>query len=138
VARPVTTPHHIVEAGELPQPRGYAHAVVSEGGRIVHLAGMTAQGRDGTIDGSTLVEQFDVAAQNVVHALRAAGAEPRHMVSLVVYTTDFAQYRASRAALGGVWRQRFGGHYPAMAVIGVTELFDAAALVELMAVAVVR
>jgi len=39
-------------------------------------------------------------------------------------------------ALGAVWRQHFGRRYPAMAVIGVTELFDPRALVELVGVAV--
>ena len=37
-----------------------------------------------------------------------------------------------------VWRRRFGRHYPAMGLFGVTELFDAEAKVELMGVAVLN
>jgi enamine deaminase RidA (YjgF/YER057c/UK114 family) len=35
-----------------------------------------------------------------------------------------------------VWRERFGRHYPAMGLFGVTELVDPAAKVELMGIAV--
>ncbi len=38
--------------------------------------------------------------------------------------------------LGTVWRTHFGRRYPAMAVLGVLELFDPSALVELVGVAV--
>jgi enamine deaminase RidA (YjgF/YER057c/UK114 family) len=39
--------------------------------------------------------------------------------------------------LGEVWRRHFGRRYPAMAVVGVDALFDPAARVELMGVAVI-
>jgi enamine deaminase RidA (YjgF/YER057c/UK114 family) len=51
--------------------------------------------------------------------------------------TDLAAYRASMRELGSVWREHFGRRYPAMAVLGVTGLFDPKALVELVAVAVI-
>ena len=38
--------------------------------------------------------------------------------------------------LGSVWRKHFGRRYPAMGLFGVTELFEPAAKVELMGVAV--
>ena len=44
-------PHRIVTPPGLAEPRGYAHAVVAEPGRLVHLGGQTAQGSDGTIRG---------------------------------------------------------------------------------------
>ena len=129
--------HQIVNAVELTEPRGYAHAVVAAPGRLVHLAGQTAQGGDGAIHGDTLVDQFDLAAANLLTALRAAGGEPHHIVSVHVFVTDIAAYRAALKPLGEVWRARFGRYYPAMAVIGVAELFDPAALVELTGVAVI-
>jgi enamine deaminase RidA (YjgF/YER057c/UK114 family) len=139
VDRPVTeTPHEVVTAPELAEPSGFAHAVVAApGGRTVYLGGQTAQGRDGTILGRTIVEQFDVAAGNVVAALHAAGAHPRHLVSLVIYVTDVAGYRAALGELGAVWRRHFGRHYPAVALLGVHALFDGDALVELVGTAVV-
>jgi len=134
----MTTPEHeTVTAAELTPPRGYAHAVVAASGRLVHLGGQTAQGRDGSIQGGTMVEQFDLAAANLLTALRAAGGEPRHLVAMQVFVTDVPAYRASLKRLGEVWRSRFGSRYPAMALIGVSELFDPAALIELTGVAVI-
>jgi enamine deaminase RidA (YjgF/YER057c/UK114 family) len=130
--------NEIVTAPELAAPTGYAHAVVgAPGGRTVHLGGQTALGPDGAIRGTTLVEQFDVAAGNVVAALRAAGGEPEHLVQLLVFVTDVAEYKASLRELGAVWRRRFGRRYPAMGLFGVTALFDEAARVELVGTAVI-
>jgi enamine deaminase RidA (YjgF/YER057c/UK114 family) len=68
----------------------------------------------------------------------AHGGEPDDLVSLVVYTTDMAEYRASLSELGEVWRRRFGRRYPALALVGASALFEPDARVELMGVAVVR
>ena len=122
MARPV-----IVNAPELPEPVGFAHAVVAGGG--VYLGGQTGEG-------ASLVEQFDSAAGKLVTALRAAGGEPDQLVSLVVYTTDIVKYRAFSRELGEAWRRHFGRRYPAMALIGVSALYEPEALVELMGVAV--
>jgi enamine deaminase RidA (YjgF/YER057c/UK114 family) len=118
----------IVNPPELPEPVGYAHAVVAKG--AVYLGGQIG-------DGATVVEQFDSAAGKLLTALHAAGGEPDHLVSLVVYTTQIEEYRASTSELGEVWRRHFGRRYPAMAVVGVEALFDPAARVELMGVAVI-
>jgi enamine deaminase RidA (YjgF/YER057c/UK114 family) len=126
--------HRIVNAPGLAEPVGFAHAVVA--GRTVYLGGQTAQGPDGAIVGDTLVAQFDVAAGNVVTALAAAGGSPQDLVSLVIYTTDMAAYRSSLRELGPVWRKHFGRHYPAVALLGVTTLFDDDAKVELIGTAV--
>src|ERR671911_32120 len=77
--------HRIVTAPRLAEPSGYAHAVVAEPGTLVYLGGQTAQGSDGAIRGSTILEQFDVAAGNVVAALAAAGGRAEHPVLLALY-----------------------------------------------------
>jgi enamine deaminase RidA (YjgF/YER057c/UK114 family) len=117
----------IVNPPELPEPSGFSHAVVS--GKTVYLGGQIGEG-------STVVEQFDGAARNILTALRAAGGEPDDLVWMVVYTTQMKEYRASTSELGEVWRRHFGRRYPAMALVGVAALFDPAAKVELMGVAV--
>jgi enamine deaminase RidA (YjgF/YER057c/UK114 family) len=130
--------NEIVTAPELAPPVGYSHAVVgAPGGRTVHLGGQTALAPDGAIVGGTLVEQFDVAAGNVLAALRAAGGAPEHLVQMLVFVTDVAEYKASLSDLGAVWKRRFGRRYPAMGLFGVTALFDEAARVELVATAVI-
>ncbi len=120
---------------ELPTPVGFSHAVKT--GDTVHLAGQVSQAADGTVTGETIAEQFDVAAGNLITALRAAGGEPSDLVSLQVFVTAVGEYKASLRELGEVWRKHFGRHYPAMGLFGVTELFDPAAKVELMGVAVI-
>jgi enamine deaminase RidA (YjgF/YER057c/UK114 family) len=119
-----------VNPPELPEPVGYAHAVVAAPGRAVYLGGQTGAG-------ATLAAQFDSAATSLVAALRAAGGEPDDLVSLVVYATDLVEYRAAMEELGEVWRRHFGRRYPAMALVGVSALADPEARVELMGVAVV-
>jgi enamine deaminase RidA (YjgF/YER057c/UK114 family) len=130
------TEHEIVTSPELAEPVGFAHAVVAAPGRTVYLGGQTAQGKDGAIRGTSMTEQFDVAAGNVVTALRAAGATPEHLVSLIIYVTDVAAYKSALRELGGLWRKHFGRHYPAVALLGVKELFDAEAMIELVGTAV--
>jgi enamine deaminase RidA (YjgF/YER057c/UK114 family) len=134
----MTPKPEIVTAPGLAPPTGFAHAVVAPPGRTVYLGGQTAQGPDGAIQGATIVEQFDLATRNLLAALRAAGGEPDDLVSLQVFATNLAAYRLALAALGTVWRQHFGRRYPAMALIGVTELFDPRALVELVGIAVLE
>ncbi len=125
----------LINSQDLAAPVGFSHA--GRAGDTVYLAGQTAQGADGAIIGESVVEQFDVAAGNLVTALRAAGGEPEDLVSLQVFVTAVAEYKESLTALGPVWRRHFGRRYPAMGLFGVTELYDPAAKVELMGVAVV-
>ena len=134
----MTAEHRIVDVPGLPEPVGYAHAVVgAAGGRTVHLGGQTALEPDGSIRGETFVEQFDVAAGNVVAALRAAGGEPDDVVQVLVFVTDVAEYKAALRDLAPVWKRHFGRRYPVMALLGVSALFDEAAKVELVATAVI-
>lgn len=117
----------IVNPPELPEPVGYAHAVVA--GDAVYLGGQIGKG-------DTLVEQFDSAAARVVTALRAAGGQPEDLVSVVIYTTEMEEYRNALRELGETWAKHFGRHYPAMALLGVSSLLEPDAKVELMGVAV--
>jgi enamine deaminase RidA (YjgF/YER057c/UK114 family) len=111
--------------------------VVAGAGRTVYLAGQTAQGKDGRVDGATVADQFDAAAANTVTALRAAGASPEHLVSIQIFTTDLQQYRSSLEQIGRVYRNHFGRHYPAISLFEVSSLFDRAATIELVCVAVI-
>ena len=129
--------HEIITAPELAEPVGYAHAVIAAPGRLVHLGGQTALTPEGTIAGETIVEQFDVAAANVVAALKAAGGRPQDIVSMQIFVTDVPAYKANLRELAGAWKRNFGTHYPAAGLFGVTRLFDDPALIELMAVAVI-
>ena len=128
--------HTIVTAPELAPPIGYAHAVVAAPGRVVALGGQTALNAENEIVGTTIPEQFDVAAGNVVAALRAAGGRPEHIVSMQIFVTDVAAYKEALRDLGPIWQRHFGRRYPASGLFGVTRLFDDTALLELWALAV--
>jgi enamine deaminase RidA (YjgF/YER057c/UK114 family) len=110
--------------------------VVAAPGRLVFLGGQTAHDGHGAIQGETVVEQFDRAAANLVEALAGADARPEHLVSLQIFVTDVAAYRAVLSELADVYRRHFGHWYPAMALFEVTGLFDPAAQVELVGFAV--
>jgi len=83
-----------------------------------------------------MAEQFDVAAGNVVQALHAAGAQPQDLVSTQIFVTDIAEYQRLSKEIGAAYRRHFGRHYPAMALVEVSRLYDPAATVELMCIAV--
>jgi enamine deaminase RidA (YjgF/YER057c/UK114 family) len=121
----------------LAKPSGFAHAVVATGGRVVFLAGQTALDATGRIVGGTVASQFEQALANVLAALRAAGGSPEHLASLTIYAVDLDDYRAHGPELGAVWRRLAGRDYPAMAAIGVSRLWDPAALVEIQGHAVI-
>jgi enamine deaminase RidA (YjgF/YER057c/UK114 family) len=126
-----------VNPPSLPAPSGFAHAVIATGGRLVFLAGQTALDASGSIVGATVVEQFDQALGNLLAALAEAGGQPADLASLTVYAVDLADYRAHGREIGAVWRQLAGRSYPAMAAVGVSRLWDEAALVEVQGIAVV-
>lgn len=133
----MSTPHRLVNPDRMAPPIGFSHVVVSAVGRTVYLGGQTAQLLDGSIAGTTVAEQLDVALTNVVTALSHVDGRPEHLVSTTIYTTDMPAYRAALHELGVVHRKHLGRHYPAMALIGVAELFDPAALLELVCVGVI-
>jgi enamine deaminase RidA (YjgF/YER057c/UK114 family) len=129
--------HHVVNPEGMVPPRGYSHAIVAGSGRSVHVAGQVASDPTGEIVGTTLAEQVDMALGNVAVVLAAAGAGPEHVVSLIIYTTAVDEYRATLPDIGAAYRRHFGRYYPAMALLGVTELVDPRALVEIVATAVI-
>ncbi|WP_444963495.1 RidA family protein [Nocardiopsis sp. M1B1] len=131
------TPHEIVNPLTLAEPTGSSHALVVSPGRVVHVGGQRAYRPDGRIVGTGLAEQFDRALANAVEALRAAGAAPAHVVDMRVFTTSMAAYRAQSQSVGAVYRRHMGRFHPPMTVLGVVDLLDPDAVVEVVCTAVV-
>ena len=120
---------------------GYSHGAttVERGTRPLALAGQVGCDGEGRIDpAADLVQQFGKALDNLLAVLAAAGAAPTDVASLRIYTTRVPEYRERLGELGAAYRARFGKHFPAMALLGVAELFDAGALVEIEGVAYVH
>ena len=127
----------VVHPAGFPPARGYSNGI-SAHGRTLHVAGQVGWEPDGTFATDELAPQFARALDNVIAVVRAGGGEPRHIASMTIYVTDMAGYRAAAAALSSIWRERMGRHYPAMALVGVSELVDPRARVEIQAVAVLE
>ncbi|HWL49850.1 MAG TPA: RidA family protein, partial [Acidimicrobiia bacterium] len=113
-----------------------SHGSIPGEGRTLYIAGQTGHHEDMTLD-EGLVEQFSRACQSVAAVIAEAGGSPDDLVSMTIYTTDVSGYRDSLGPIGEAYRRVFGKHYPPMALIGVAELFDPKAKVELVCVAVV-
>lgn len=107
-------------------------------GRIVVTAGQIGWDPATHVFASDdLVEQVRQTLLNVVAALRAAAAEPRHLVRLTWYITNRDTYVTQQREIGVVYREVIGKHYPAMAVLIVAGLVEPRAMVEIEATAIV-
>lgn len=118
-----------------PRPKGYANGMAGAG-QVVFVAGQIGWDAEGRF-AEGMAAQVGQALRNILAVLAEAGAGPQHIARLTWYVTDIPAYRAAAAELGPIWRAVMGRHYPAMAVVGVTELVEPAALVEIEATAVV-
>lgn len=129
--------HSSIAVSGWPRPSGYSNGM-SARGRLVVTAGQI-----GWNPVSMTVETDDFAAQcrqafrNVLAVLAAAGAEPHHLVRLTWYVTSRDEYLAALRDVGAAYREVFGGHYPAMAVVIVAGLVEPRAKIEIEATAVV-
>ncbi len=125
----------ILQPGGWPLPKGYANGVAAEG-RIVVTGGVIGWDSQGRFpDG--FVAQVRQALRNIAAILAEGGAGPEHLVRLTWYVVDMDEYLESLKELGQVYREIFGAHYPAMALVQVVRLVEKAARVEIEATAVV-
>lgn len=116
---------------------GYSNGVlVPAGWRTLYVAGQIAWSAQQEIVGENdFAAQFDQALANVVEVVTTAGGKPEHIVRMTMYVTDKAAYLASTRFLGGIWRERMGRSYPAMALVQVVALVEDGALLEIEATA---
>ena len=118
-----------------PQPRGYANGMVAEGRVLVTggLVGWDAQG----VFAKDFIGQLRQTFINIRAVVESGGGRVEDIVRLTWYVTDIATYRASLKEMGPAYREVFGRHFPAMAVVAVTALVEPEALLEIEATAVV-
>ncbi|WP_201860032.1 RidA family protein [Microvirga soli] len=117
-----------------PAPKGYANGMMAEG-RIVVTGGVVGWDESGAFADS-FVGQARQIFENISAILAVAGAEPRHLVRLTWYVVDIEEYLANLRDLGRAYRDVFGTHYPAMALVQVVRLVEKAARIEIEATAV--
>ena len=128
--------HTLFDPEGMAPAAGFSYGALAAPGRLLHIAGMTGHRADMSID-PDLVSQFGAACRSVALVVEEAGGSPDDLVSMVIYTSAIEEYRSRLGEIGEVYRAVFGRHYPPMALFGISELFDPAAVVELVCVAVV-
>src|SRR3954471_18749202 len=124
-----------VEGNERQKSRAYSPAVVTEGGRIVWLAGQTTTA---DLDGRDISGRFDEQARPLLalihRTLERAGASLANLVTMTVFINDarhgdrFVQIR----------KELFpDARYPASALLTISAFARPGMLIEIQAVAVV-
>jgi enamine deaminase RidA (YjgF/YER057c/UK114 family) len=125
----------VLQPSGWPMPKGYANGMAADG-RIVVTGGVIGwDEKERLADG--FVAQVRQTLGNIRAILEAGGARPEHLVRLTWYVVDIEEYLAHLKTLGQVYREAFGTHYPAMALVQVVRLVEKAARVEIEATAVV-
>jgi enamine deaminase RidA (YjgF/YER057c/UK114 family) len=121
-------------APDLHPPPGYAHAVTSLGGRLVHCAGACPIDEDGrVVDGGVATQTLQCLA-NLRSQLRAAGADFNDVVQARIYVATM-----TREDLVQAWRvvEETGVGAAACSLIGVAVLGFDRQVVEIEVVAVI-
>jgi 2-iminobutanoate/2-iminopropanoate deaminase len=119
---------------ERAQQHGYSPAVITEGGRIVWLAGQT-----GTVDdsGKSLANDFEGQARQIFKGfdavLRKAGGTLADLVQMTVFVTD-VRYGER---LWQVRKEVFGDDFPGSAMVTITALANPDAKIEIQGYAVI-
>ena len=120
--------------GDRPQQRGYSQAVITEGGRIVWLAGQTATVDDnGRSLAGDLEGQVRQLFKNLDRTLQQAGGKFSDMVQMTVFITD-VRYGDR---LTQIRREVFGDNFPGSALITISALAVPDAKVEIQGYAVI-
>ena len=117
-------------------PRGYANGIAARG-TLVIVGGQIGWNAQQQFESDDFVAQARMALANVVAVLAEAGARPEHIVRMTWYVTDKREYIASYRALGAVYRDVIGRHFPAMTAVEVSALIEDRAKVEIEVTAVV-
>ena len=125
----------VLQPSGWPAPRGYANGMAADG-RLVVTGGVIGWNEQGHL-ADDFVAQVRQTLNNISLILAEGGARPEHLVRLTWYVVDIEEYLANLKALGRAYRDIFGAHYPAMALVQVVRLVERAARVEIEATAVV-
>jgi enamine deaminase RidA (YjgF/YER057c/UK114 family) len=118
-----------------PKPKGYANGMTADG-RIVVTGGVIGWDADEKLQ-PDFIGQVRQTLQNIRDILTEGGAKPEHLVRLTWYVVDIEEYMENLKELGKAYREIFGAHYPAMALVQVVRLVERTARVEIEATAVV-
>src|SRR5438477_3282999 len=93
----------IIKPAELARPRGFSHGVLTDGGKLLFLAGQTATDAEGRIVApGDVVGQYEQVLHNLQAVVQAAGGTMQDFVKLTIFVRDRDEYKAHLRALGRV------------------------------------
>ena len=112
-----------------PRPSGYSNGVVAEG-KMIFLAGMVGWNTEGVFAPGFL-PQLEQTLENIVAVLKAGDAGPENIVRMTWFVKDLDAYRKNLSEVGPIYRRIIGKNFPVMAVIGINDLVEPDALLEI-------
>ena len=119
-----------------PRPKGYSNGILAEG-QFVFVAGMIGWDKRGRLP-SDFVDQLAQVLKNTIAVLEQGGTGPENIVRMTWYVKGLDLYRKNLSRVGRVYLDIVGRNFPAMAVVGITELVEPQALIEIETTAVVE
>ncbi len=126
----------ILQPAEWIAPKGYSNGIVTTGNQTIYTGGLIGWDAECQFQSTDFVDQVRQTLQNIVTVLAEAEAGPEHLVRMTWYITDKTAYQNNLKAIGQAYREVIGRNFPAMAVVQVTALMEAEAMVEIEAIAV--
>jgi len=125
---------HLLPQG-WPRPSGYSNGIQAEGLQV-YVAGMIGWNEEGEFP-PDFVGQLAQTLHNTVAVLAEADAGPEHVVRMTWYVKGLDAYRENLPDIGRTYREIMGKNFPTMAVVGVTDLVEKKALIEIETTAVI-
>ena len=126
----------ILQPPSWPRPSGYANGMATSG-KLVFVSGQIGWDEKQTFPGKDFIAQVRLALSNTLAVLEQAGAGAEHIVRMTWFITDKQEYLASLSAMGQVYREIMGKHFPTMSMVQVLALMEDEAKVEIETTAVI-
>ena len=128
----------VVQPPGWPRPIGYSNGMkIPAGSDLIVVAGQVGWDTEERFPG-TFIEQWRQALSNVMAVVEAGGGTGASLASMTIYVTDKKDYLEDLKAVGTVWKEVIGRHFPAMALVEVAALVEDEAMVEVQALASVK
>ncbi|WP_299672672.1 RidA family protein [uncultured Roseobacter sp.] len=129
--------HRIINPPDWAPAKGYANGVLTEDG-LLFTGGQIGWTDRQEFEAHEFVGQMAQALKNIRTIVETAGGTVADITRMTWYITDKKEYLSRQREVGAAYREIFGRHFPAMAVVVVSGLIEDEALVEIEATAVIR
>src|SRR5678815_6202248 len=91
--------------------KGFSNGIVASG-KLVFIAGQVGWTGQGEWKEKSFAGQFRQTLLNIISILKEADGKPEHIVRLTWYVLDKEEYLDSLMAVGVIYRELMGRHYP--------------------------